>query len=134
MGAFAGLRDGDVYPQPAPLPEPAALSDHIKAATRFLKADLAGICELPQWAVFARDWARDEVVCDHRFAIVLASEWDYNTTDASTGDDLICLAEEDLAYNQSALIACSLAAYIREPATRRAPITRATSSRRATTW
>ena len=114
MGALADYGDREAYPQPAPLPGPAALSRHIKAAARFLKADLVGVCELPQWAVFSRDWARDEIVCDHRFAIVLASDWDYDTTDASTGDDWICLAEEDLAYNQSALIACSLAAYIRE--------------------
>ncbi len=100
--------------RPAPLPDAAALSRHIKAAARFLKADLAGVCELPQWAVYARDWTRDPVVCEHRYAIVLASEWDYETMDASRGDDWISLAESNLAYNQSALIACSLAAYIRD--------------------
>jgi 3-chloro-4-hydroxyphenylacetate reductive dehalogenase len=112
--ALPAFRDGEVYATPAPLPDPASLSRHVKAAARFLKADLAGICELPRWAVYARDWARDPVVCDHRYAIVLASEWDYDGMDASTGDDWISLAESNVAYNQSALIACSLAAYIRE--------------------
>ncbi|HET6477048.1 MAG TPA: reductive dehalogenase [Thermoleophilia bacterium] len=111
---FSTVRDGAVSPRTAPLPDPAALSAHIKSAARFLKADLAGICELPQWAIYARDWRRDAVVCDQRYAIVLVSEWDYDSMDASTGDDWISLAESNVAYNQSALIACTLAEYIRD--------------------
>ena len=111
---FSTIRDGAVNQGAAPLPEPAALSRHIKRAARFLKADLAGICELPQWAVYARDWARDPVVCEHKYAIVLISEWDYDSMDASAGDDWISLAESNVAYNQSALVACTLAEYIRD--------------------
>ena len=111
---FSAIRDGDVNPNPPPLPDAGALSRHVKATARFLKADLAGICELPSWTVYARDWSRDPVTCDHRYAIVLASAWDYETMDASTGDDWISLAESNLVYNQSALIACTLAAYIRD--------------------
>jgi len=110
---FPALRDGAVHPARAPLPAAEELSAHIKSAARFLKADLVGICELPSWAVYARDWARDPVVCDHRYAVVLVSSWDYDSMAASSGDDWISLAESNLAYNQSALIACSLAEYIR---------------------
>jgi reductive dehalogenase len=111
---FSTIRDGAVNPRTAPLPVPAALSRHIKRAAGFLGADLAGICELPQWAVYARDWARDPVVCDHRYAVVLVCKWDYDSTDASSGDDWISLAESNVAYNQSALVACTLAEYVRD--------------------
>jgi reductive dehalogenase len=111
---FPAIRDGEVNPRKAPLPERAALSRHIKAAARFLKADIAGICELPQWAVYSRDWVRDPIVCDHRYAVVLVSEWDFGTMDASRGDDWISLSESHMAYNQSALISCTLAAYVRD--------------------
>ncbi len=77
-GVFPALRDGAVHSTRAPLPGPAELSAHIKSAARFLKADAAGVCELPQWAVYARDWARDPVVCEHRYAVVLISSWDYD--------------------------------------------------------
>ncbi len=112
--AFHAIRDGEVNPRRAPLPEPAALSRHIKAAARFLKADVAGVCELPPWAVYSRDWVRDPIVCDHRYAVVLVSAWDFDTMDASSGDDWISLSESYVAYNQSALISCTLAAYLRD--------------------
>jgi 3-chloro-4-hydroxyphenylacetate reductive dehalogenase len=111
---FSPIRDGDVYPELAPIPDdPRILSNHIKSLGYFLKADAVGICELPQWAVYARDVERDPIVCDHKYAIVIISQWGYETTKASTGDDWISDSESWLSYNESAHIACTMASYIR---------------------
>jgi reductive dehalogenase len=111
---FPAVRDGDVHPHTAPIPsDPRILSNHIKSLGYFLSADIVGICELPQWTVYARDLWRDPVVCDHKYAILLVSQWDYETFDASTGDDWISLSESFLAYNRTAMMACEIAGYIR---------------------
>ena len=111
---FAPLRDGAVFPTRAPLPDdPAITSAHIKELGYFLKAQAVGICELPAWAVYSTDQEGQPITLDHKYAIVLLSEWDYETMAGSNGHDWISNAESFLTYNASAHMACSMAAYIR---------------------
>jgi hypothetical protein len=49
----------------------------------------------------------------HKYAIVLLSDWDYETMLGSTGDDFISISESFVSYNTSAHIACTMAAYLR---------------------
>jgi hypothetical protein len=78
--ALQPIRDGEVYPEKAPIPDdPRIPSNHLKSLGSFLSADIVGICELPPWTVYSRDLWRDPIVCDHKYAILLVSQWDYET-------------------------------------------------------
>ena len=69
---FRDMVGGEVAPSKAPLPQdPAILSRHIKSLGYFYGADIVGICELPQWAVYSHDEDGNPVKLDHQFAILL---------------------------------------------------------------
>ena len=111
---FAPLRDGPVFPAKAPIPDnPAVMSAHIKALGYYLKAQGVGICELPQWSLYSVDQQGNPIDLKHKYAILLLSEWDYETMHGSTGHDWISNCESFLTYNASAHMAISMAAYIR---------------------
>ena len=55
-GYLAPVVDGDIASSKAPIPEaPFILSRHIKRLGYFLRADIVGICRLPQYAVYSHD-------------------------------------------------------------------------------
>jgi reductive dehalogenase len=108
------IADGKVYPNKAPIPqEPEVLSRHIKSLGYFLRADIMGICRLPQWSLYSFNMQGQPVVCTHEFAIVIVIDQDYSTMKSSAGNDWISCSQSFLSYNTSAFIACTLAAYIR---------------------
>jgi reductive dehalogenase len=108
------IADGTVAPNKAPIPQqPEILSRHIKSLGYFLRADIVGICRLPQWALYSYDMEGNPVECDHEFAIVIVIDQDYKTINSSTGDDWISCSQSFLSYNTLAFIACTMAAYIR---------------------
>jgi reductive dehalogenase len=111
---FRTIRDGKVSPSRAPLPDNLKLmSAHIKALGYFLKAQAVGICEMPDWALYKYNEQREPMNNTHKYAIVLLSDWDYETMLGSTGDDFISISESFVSYNTSAHIACTMAAYLR---------------------
>lgn len=111
---FVPLRDGPVFPAQAPIPDdPSVMSAHIKALGYYLKAQAMGICELPSWAVYSHDQEGKPIDLQHKYAIVLLSEWDYETMAGSTGHDWISNCESFLTYNASAHMAIAMSAYIR---------------------
>ena len=111
---FRKIRDGKVFPSQAPIPDDLKImSAHIKTLGYFLKAQAVGICEMPEWAFYTHVDQRDHVNCKHKYAIVLVSEWDYETMLGSTGDDFISSCESYVSYNTSAQMACTMAAYLR---------------------
>lgn len=111
---FAPLRDGPVWPAKAPIADdPELMSNHIKSLGYFLKAQAVGICELPEWAVYSHDSQGEPIELKHKYAILLLSEWDYETMEGSNGNDWISNCESFLTYNASAHMAISMAGYIR---------------------
>lgn len=109
------LCDGEVNKEKAPIPEdPAILSNHIKSVGYFLRADIVGICKLPKWAVYSHDITGTPVECNHKYAIVIVVDQDYDTMKGSRGDDWISISESFLGYSHSALSAIQMAAYIRK--------------------
>jgi reductive dehalogenase len=111
---FSPYRSGPVAPEKAPLPDDRAIrTEHVRSLGHFLGADLVGVCELPQWTLYSRDAERDPIVCDHKYAIVLASEWGYKTTSASLGDDWISDSCSFVCYDRTAHLAVAMAAYLR---------------------
>jgi reductive dehalogenase len=114
MTPLAQAVDGEVAKTKAPLPDdPAALSRHIKQLGYFLRADIVGICHLPQYAVYSHDMTGKEVNLDHKNAIVVVVDQDYETMLGSTGDDWISGSQSFLGYSNTALISCVMADYIR---------------------
>jgi reductive dehalogenase len=108
------IADGKAYLNKAPLPkEHEVLSRHIKSLGYFLRADIMGICRLPQWSLYSFNMRGQPVVCAHEFAIVIVIDQDYSTMKSSAGNDWISCSQSFVSYNTSAFIACTLAAYIR---------------------
>lgn len=106
--------DGEVAPAKAPIPEdPKILSEHIKRLGYFLRADIVGICRLPRYAIYTHSLAGEEIELDHKFAILLVIDQDYDTMLGSTGDDWISGSQSFIGYSTSAFIACTMADYIR---------------------
>ena len=115
MGHMIPLVDGEVSPAKAPLPEdPKALSQHIKQLGYFLRADIVGICRLPRYAVYSHNLAGNPVEINHKYAILLVVDQDYDTMRGSTGDDWISGAQSFIGYSSSAFMACIMANYIRK--------------------
>lgn len=108
------LVEGTVARTQAPLPEdPRAVSQHIKRLGYFLRADIVGICRLPQYAVYTHDLAGNPVELDHDYAIVILVDQDYDTMCGSTGDDWISGSQSFVGYSSSAFASCIMADYIR---------------------
>ena len=112
---LAPVVDGKVAPTKAPIPEdPEILSRHIKRLGYFLRADIAGICELPQYAVYSHDKDGNQIELNHKFAILVAVDQDYETMYASTGYDWISTSQSFRSYSTTAFISCMMADYIRK--------------------
>jgi reductive dehalogenase len=106
--------DGEVAPFQAPLPnDPAALNRHIKRLGYFLRADIVGICKLPQYAVYSHDVTGKEVTLNHKNAIVLVIDQDYETMLGSSGRDWISGSQSFIGYSMTSYISCIMADYIR---------------------
>jgi len=112
--AMAPMADGEVAATKAPLPEdPKALSRHIKQLGYFLRADIVGICRLPQYAVYSHDIMGNAIELNHKNAIVVVVDQDYDTMAGSTGDDWISGSQSFIGYSSTALISTIMADYIR---------------------
>lgn len=112
LGAIA---DGEVAPSKAPIPaDPEILSRHIKSVGYFLRADIVGICRLPQSAVYSHDKDGNPVELNHQFAIVVLVDQDYETMYAATGSDWMSSTQSFRGYSNSAFIAHTMANYIRK--------------------
>ncbi len=111
---LAPVVDGEVAPSKAPIPEdPEVLTHHIKRLSYFLRADIVGICRLPQWAVYSHDKDGNAVELNHQFAIVIVVDQDSETMNGSTGSDWISGSQSFRSYSTTAFIACIMANYIR---------------------
>lgn len=119
---LVSIKDNKVAISKAPIPEePDILSRHIKQLGYYLKADIMGICQLPQSAVYSFDYQGNPVNIDYPFAIVIVVGKDYETVNASTGYDWIVDSISFQAYHQTAIIAHTIANYVRRLGYRASP-------------
>lgn len=109
------LAEGEVAANHAPIPDnPEALSRHIKRLGYFLRADMVGICELPQYAVYSHNRKGEPIKLNHKYAISILIDQDYDTMLGSTGYDLISASQSFMSYSVSSFIAVLMAQYIRK--------------------
>ncbi len=114
-GHLVPLVEGEVAQAKAPLPkDPKGLSQHIKQLGYFLRADIVGISPLPQYAVYSHGLDGNPVELNHKYAILLVVDQDYDTMLGSVGDDWISGSQSFIGYSNSAFMACIMANYIRK--------------------
>jgi ferredoxin len=112
---LAGVVDGEFGSKSAPNTDnPAKMARHIKEAAYFLRADMVGICELPEYAVFSLSrWTGEPNNLTHKYAIAILIDQDWRTSAAFNGHDWISNSMSFMSYSTSGFIACVLADYIR---------------------
>ncbi|MBM3143343.1 MAG: reductive dehalogenase, partial [Chloroflexi bacterium] len=104
----------EVSPQKASIPDdPAIMSRNIKSVGYFLGADIMGICELPQWALYSYNDDGEPVESNHKYAICIVVDQGYRALNGSTGHDWIAGSPPQKSYLFSAFIASLMAGYIR---------------------
>ena len=121
LGMMRPFLDGIVAKQRAPIPDdPKLLSQHIKETAYFLRADAVGICKLPPYAVYSHNFDPENldsigipVELNHKYAIAILIDQDWQTASAFTGYDWISNSMSFMAYSGSGFIAVILADYIR---------------------
>jgi reductive dehalogenase len=98
----------------APIPQdPQVLTRHIKAVGYFLKADIVGTCRVPEFAYYSHDRQGNPIDPAYENAIVIVMRKDWRTMHASTGYDWIGDPVSFQAYQHLALVAETMANYIR---------------------
>jgi len=116
LSHLADKVDGQFASSKAPIPDdPAGLSRHIKELAYFLRADLAGICELPSYAIYTHSYPTGEPVeLNHKYAVAILVDQDWRTSNATSGNDWISNAMSFISYSTTAFISCIIADYIRK--------------------
>jgi len=109
------IKCNDVAPARAPIPEdPKVLSRHIKRLGYFLKADIMGICRLPESAVYSHDNQGNPIDIDYPWAIVIVMSKERQTLNASNGNDWMGSPLSFQAYQPLGIAAHTIANYIRK--------------------
>ena len=107
VALYDSLRDGEVAPALAPLPDDlAARADNFKASTYFLDASMVGICEIPRDA-----WL--EPALDHSHAAVILVSYTRDPKPGEPGEAWIRGAQAARAALRAQEIAVVQAGYLR---------------------
>ncbi|WP_406646116.1 reductive dehalogenase domain-containing protein [Aliisedimentitalea scapharcae] len=112
LGAFVLLQDGasDAGPRPTDAVRNAA---NIKAASYFLGVDAVGISRCPDWTWYSHDATGTPIEPDHDQAISMIIDQGFETTDGTSGDDWIAVAQSMRAYLRFSLLGGVIARQIR---------------------
>jgi reductive dehalogenase len=98
----------------APIPqEPDILTRHIKATGYFLKADIMGVCKVPESAYYSYDKQGNRIEPRYENAIIIVMRKDLQAIQASTGRDWMGDPISFQAYQHLGMVAETLANYIR---------------------
>lgn len=112
LGAFVLLQDGE--PSRGPRPTDAARNAaNIKAASYWLGIDAVGISRCPDWTWYSHDATGAEIHPDHDQAISMIVDQGFDTTEGTSGDDWIAVAQSMRAYLRFSLLGGVIARQIR---------------------
>ncbi|MFC2038871.1 reductive dehalogenase [Chloroflexota bacterium] len=110
----ASVEANETAPDIAPLPENSlSLTRHIKRLGYFLNADIMGICQLPEYAVYSNDSQGTPIDINYKYAVVIVMAKEYKTGAASSGSDWIGMPLSYDLYLRLAVISETIANYIR---------------------
>ncbi|WP_417588995.1 reductive dehalogenase [Pararhodobacter oceanensis] len=114
MGAFNLLLDSPVAETiDASARDRRANHEAIKAIGYFLGADAVGVARCPEWAWYSHDALGEPIVPTQDSAICLIIDQGFDTTEGSSGDDWIAVAQSMRAYLRFSLLGGVIAAQIR---------------------
>ncbi|UWS79104.1 2Fe-2S iron-sulfur cluster-binding protein [Phaeobacter sp. G2] len=112
LGAFVLLQDGS--PAKGPRPSDAARNAaNIKAASYWLGIDAVGISRCPDWTWYSHDATGAEIHPEHDQAISMIVDQGFDTTEGTSGDDWIAVAQSMRAYLRFSLLGGVIARQIR---------------------
>ncbi|WP_174214149.1 2Fe-2S iron-sulfur cluster-binding protein [Pseudophaeobacter sp. EL27] len=112
LGAFVLLQDGT--PADGPRPSDAARNAaNVKAASYWLGIDAVGISRCPDWTWYSHDATGAEIHPDHDQAISMIVDQGFDTTEGTSGDDWIAVAQSMRAYLRFSLLGGVIARQIR---------------------
>jgi reductive dehalogenase len=112
--AVGELKPNEVAHSKAPIPtDPRVLTRHIKRLGYFLKADLMGVCRVPDYAVYSHDMQGNPIGIKYEYAIVIVLAKEYETLAASDGTDWINTPLSYDNYLRLAVISETVANYLR---------------------
>ncbi|MCA2009762.1 2Fe-2S iron-sulfur cluster-binding protein [Tritonibacter mobilis] len=112
LGAFVLLQDGT--PADGPRPTDATRNaDMVKAASYWLGIDAVGISRCPDWTWYSHDATGTPIVPDQPHAISMIVDQGFDTTEGTSGDDWIAVAQSMRAYLRFSLLGGVIARQIR---------------------
>ena len=112
LGAFVLLQDGT--PAKGPRPSDAARNAaNVKAASYWLGIDAVGISRCPDWSWYSHDATGAEICPEHDQAISMIVDQGFDTTEGTSGDDWIAVAQSMRAYLRFSLLGGVIARQIR---------------------
>ncbi|OIQ24337.1 MAG: NAD-binding oxidoreductase [Alphaproteobacteria bacterium MedPE-SWcel] len=112
LGAFVLLQDG--APAAGARPADAARNAlSVKAASYWLGVDAVGISRCPDWAWYSHDATGTPIVPDQPHAISMIIDQGFDTTEGTSGDDWIAVAQSMRAYLRFSLLGGVIAKQIR---------------------
>lgn len=113
IGAMVPLQTNEVADQPDPAMQDAeANTKAIKSLAYALGADLAGICEVPDYAWYSHHNDGKPITPYHKFAIVMLIDQGFETMEGASGDDWISGSQSMRAYMRGAEIAGIMARFL----------------------
>ncbi|MGH1466111.1 MAG: reductive dehalogenase [Cognatishimia sp.] len=114
LGAFLLLQDGTPAEQISPSATDAQKNaESIKAAAYFLGVDAVGISRCPEWTWYSHDAIGTPIEPKHNNAICFIIDQGFDTTEGSSGDDWIAVAQSMRAYLRFSLLGGIVARQIR---------------------
>ncbi|MBU2981570.1 2Fe-2S iron-sulfur cluster binding domain-containing protein [Lentibacter algarum] len=112
LGAFVLLQDGESKAVEKPT-DAQRNADNIKAASYFLSVDAVGLSRCPDWTWYSHDATGEELIPPHGEAISMIIDQGFDTTEGSSGDDWIAVAQSMRAYLRFSLLGGVIAQQIR---------------------
>ena len=114
IGAMVPHQDGPVATATAASCNDAAENSRaIKSLSYVLGAELTGICEIPDYAWYSHVDGGRPVERQHRYAVVMLIDQEYDTMEGASGDDFISGAQSMRAYMRGAVVAGVMAEHLR---------------------
>ena len=116
MRAMVAVQDGapGAATDTANHSDPAANARALKSLSYFLGADITGICRVPRYAWYSHGADGKPIETDHRYAVVMVIDQEFDTMEGGSGDDWISGTQSMRAYLRGAEIAGVMAETLRQ--------------------
>ena len=114
IGAMVPHQNGPVAAETAASCGDAAENTRaLKSLSYFMGAELTGVCEIPRYAWYSHVDGGKEVNRQHKYAVVMLIDQEYDTMEGASGDDFISGAQSMRAYMRGAVVAGVMAEHLR---------------------